>query len=300
MLLYDVALTHRRGRRVCAISVLVAVLVTGCTSTIAGQAAAVSGSSGETLEVFDQAQPPELGRCLDTVRGGSDPLGPPPTLACSDPHGGEIAKVVDVPAALDGDYPTEEVLDSDAWGDLLYGSDGCGDFELANSYLGGREQDNLLVDVSAYLPKRIAWEAGARWLACVVEYQTDVFEDANAPGLMAQAMHGTDADSYRECWFGPELVYDLVPCSQPHEAEPIGDSVSPAEGTPYPTDPLARAPLVEACADAVVDYLEGEIPNGYVPGVYLPSEEDWPVFPEVDCVILDSSGRRVTGSAVDA
>lgn len=228
------------------------------------------------------------------------PSGPPPTLPCSDPHGGEIAKVVDVPDSLDGPFPGSDDLDSDAWTDLLYGEEGCGEFELANSYLGARERDNLLVDTSAYLPKRGAWEAGARWLACAVEYETGALQDANAPGLMAQAMHGAEADSFRECWFGPQIVFDRVPCSQPHEAEPTGGSVSAEPGTPYPTDPLARQPLVEACANAVVNYLEREIPNGYAPGIYLPAEQDWDPFPEVRCVILDSDGQRTTGSAVNA
>lgn len=280
--------------------VLALGLLSGCTSTVIGQAESSSGADGAMTEVFDQVQRPELGSCLDTVGGGTGPLGPPPTLSCSGPHGGEIAKVVDVPDALDGEYPTDDDLDSDAWGDLLYGDEGCGDFELANNYLGAREQDNLLTDSAPYLPKRVAWEAGARWVACAVEYQTGILEDANAPGRMAQAMRGPDAASYRECWFGPEIVFDRVPCSQPHEAEPTGDSVSPELGTPYPTDALARRPLVEECTNAVVDYLEGDVPNGYAAGAYLPSEQDWALFPEAQCVILDSSGRRITGSAVDA
>lgn len=291
---------HRRLPRLSAALVLLPVLMTACTSTINGQAMSTSAPDGPTAEVFDQVQPPELGSCLDTVRGGTGPLGPPPTLACSEPHGGEIAKVVDVPDALAGDYPTDDELDSGNWGDLLYGAEGCGDFGLVNSYVGARDRDNLLADVSPYLPKRVAWEAGARWLACVVEYQSALFEDANAPGRMSQAMHGSDAASYRECWFGPEIVYDRVPCSQPHEAEPTGESVSPDPGTPYPRDPLARRPLVQACANEVADYLEREIPNGYAPGVYLPSEQDWALFPEVQCVILASNGQRITGSAVDA
>jgi len=58
--------------------------------------------------------------------------------------------------------------------------------------------------------------------------------------------------------------------------------------------------LVEECTTAVIDYLERDIPNGYAAGVYLPSEADWALFPEAACVILDSGGRRRTGSAVDA
>lgn len=236
---------------------------------------------------------------MDTVRGGSGPLGPPPTLACSEPHGGEIARVLEVPDALDGDYPTDDDLSSDAWGALLYGDDGCGTF-LGNSYLAARDQDNLLVETAAYLPKKAAWEAGARWVACVVAYQAGIFEDANAPGRMAGAMSGPDADAYRVCWFGPQIVYDVVPCSQPHEAEPIRDYVIAEAGAPYPTDPLARRPYLDQCADRVADYLDGEIPNGYAAGVYLPSMQEWADFPEVQCVILDSAGRRTTGSAVDA
>lgn len=158
----------------------------------------------------------------------------------------------------------------------------------------------LLADASAYLPKRAAWDAGARWLACVVEYKTGLIEDANAPGRMAQAMRGPDASAYRECWFGPETVYDLVPCSQPHEAESTGDYVTAEPGTPYPTDPISRRPLLDECSRRVVDYLETDIPNGYAAGVYLPTEEDWASYPEGQCVILDGDGRRTSGSAVDA
>lgn len=290
----------RPSGRLAAGLALITMVVPGCTATVAGQATPTSAPSGAAVEVFEQVEPPAVGLCLDTVRGGSGPLGPPKTLPCTDPHGGEIAKVVEVPDALAGAFPSQDDLDSDSWSHLLYGDEGCGDFFLANDYLGARDNDNLLVDASAYLPKRTAWEAGARWLACPVEYQIGILQPANAPGRMAQAMHGPDAASYRRCWFGPEIVYDQVPCSQPHEAEPTGTNVSLDEGTPYPGDPLARQPLVEACTDAVIDYLERDIPNGYAAGVYLPSEADWALLPEADCVILDSRGRRTTGSAVDA
>lgn len=274
--------------------------LTACTSTIAGQAAPVGEPDSGAGDVFEQVQPPELGSCLDTVRGGSGPLGPPPTLACSDPHGGEVAKVVEVPAALGADYPTSEELGSDAWGELLYSDEGCGDYLLAHSYLGARDQDNLLVDTAAYLPKKDAWEAGARWVACVVEYQAGLSEAGNAPGRMAQAMRTVEANAYRECWFGPETLYDLVPCSQPHEAEPTGDYVYAEPGTPYPRDPLSRRPLVDECGDKVIDYLEADVPSGFTAGVYLPPEQDWATYPEGQCVILDSAGRRTSGSALDA
>lgn len=275
-------------------------LVTGCLSTVSGQASPSLGGGEQTLEAFEQVQPPQLGTCLDTVRGGTGPLGPPPTLPCAEPHGGEVAKVLEIPDALDGDYPTDDDLSSDAWASLLYSDEGCGDFQLPNTYLGAREKDNLLAEAYAYLPKKAAWEAGARWLACVVEYRTGFSEEADAPGRMAQAMRGSDAAAYRECWFGPETRYDVVPCSQSHEAEPIGDSVAAEQGTPYPTDPLSRQPFVDECSNKVVDYLEREVPNGYAAGAYLPAEEEWTPYPEVQCVMLDSGGRRTTGSAVDA
>jgi len=252
------------------------------------------------MEVFEQVQAPALGTCLDTVRGGSGPLGAPPSIACSDPHGGEIDKVTEVPSQLEGDYPTDETLDSDAWSSLLYGDDGCGEDWLTNTYLGARNQDNLLADYAAYLPKKAAWDAGARWVACVVEYRLSVFEEANAPGLMAGAMQGPDADSYRPCWFGPQIVFDVVPCSQPHEAEPTGGYIVTEVGAPYPADPLSSQPLEEECGNDVIAYLEGEVPEGFAAGVYLPSEQDWASFPKADCVILDSGGARTTGSVVDA
>lgn len=283
-----------------AVLCAVLVLTTACASTVSGQAAPQNSGSGDAVEVFEQVQAPEVGSCLDTVRGGSGPLGPPATLSCADPHGGEVAKVVEVPDELDGDFPTDDDLDSDSWTSLLYGDEGCGDYLLPNTYLGARDQDNLLVDAHAYLPKAVAWEAGARWVACVVEYQTGYTENANAPGQMGQAMRGPDAAAYRECWFGPEILYDVVPCSQPHEAEPTRDYASVEPGTPYPTDPLARRPLVEECADRVVDYLQRNIPNGYAAGVYLPAEQEWATYPEGRCVILDSGGRRTSGSAADA
>jgi len=91
-----------------------------------------------------------------------------------------------------------------------------------------------------------------------------------------------------------------VPCSLPHEAEPTGDYAYAEPDSPYPGDPLSRQPYVEECTDRVIDYLEGDVPNGYAVGVYLPLPEDWPDFPDVRCVMLDSGGRRTTGSAVDA
>lgn len=88
--------------RLLALPITVAALTTACMSTVTGQASAPTGERGErgeALAVFEQVQPPEVGSCLDTVRGGTGPLGPPATLSCSQPHGVEIAKVVDVPVA---------------------------------------------------------------------------------------------------------------------------------------------------------------------------------------------------------
>ncbi len=294
------ASTGMGSRRLIATLGAVAALTTGCATTVTGTASPSAQPDTGSIEVFERVEAPAVGTCVDTVRGGSGPLGAPATLACSEPHGGEIAKVVEVPNELDGDYPTDDELGNDAWSSVLYGNEGCGEFRLTNTYLGARDQDNLLADYSAYLPKKSAWEAGARWVACVVEYQLSLFEEVDAPGLMADAMRGPDADSYRPCWFGPQIVYDVVPCSQPHEAEPTGDYVSAEPGTPYPTDPLARQPLVDECTDRVIDYLERDVPNGYAAGVYVPSAEDWADFPEVSCVILDAGGRRTSGSAVEA
>jgi hypothetical protein len=58
--------------------------------------------------------------------------------------------------------------------------------------------------------------------------------------------------------------------------------------------------LVDECSNEVIDYLEGNIPNGYTAWAYLPTEVDWVDYPEVACVILDSGGRRTSGSVVDA
>jgi len=275
-------------------------MLTACVSTVGGQASSAGGRASEVREVFEQVQAPAVGSCLDTVRGGAGMLGAPPSLNCSEPHGGEVARVVEIPEALADSYPTNEELSSDAWGDLLTSDEGCLDYLLPSDYLGAREQDNLLVSSAAYLPKRVAWEAGARWMACVVEFRIGLVEDANAPGRMADAMLGPDASAYRECWFGPETVYDIVPCSLAHEAEPTGDIVDAEPGSPYPTDPLSRQPYVDECADRVVDYLERDVPNGYAVGVYMPLPEDWAVYPEVKCVILDSADRRTSGSATDA
>lgn len=295
------SVTTRRARVVGRSALLaVTAVLTACTSTVTGEGVPDVPGNGALLEVFEQAEPPEVGSCLDTARGGIGPLGPPATVDCADPHGGEIAEVVEVPEDLASEYPTEEVLDSDEWGSLLYGDEGCGDFLLPNRYLGARDRDNLLVGGHAYLPKRVGWEAGARWVACVVEYETGITEDVNAPGRMAQAMRGPDAAAYRECWFGPAAVYDVVPCSQPHEAEPTGGYASADAGAPYPADLLSQQPYLDECREDVVDYLEVDVPNGYTAGIYLPTEPEWADFPEAQCVILDSSGRRTSGSAADA
>ena len=112
MLLWRVAPSPRQTWRLSSVLMLPLLLMTGCTVTVTGESAQFSASDLEQTEIFEQVQPPALGACLDTVRGGSGPLGPPQTVDCSDPHGGEVARVVDVPAALDGSYPTDGDLDS--------------------------------------------------------------------------------------------------------------------------------------------------------------------------------------------
>ena len=97
----------------------VALLMTGCVSTIDGQPSLAGGGAADVEEVFEQVEAPEIGT-----------------------------------------WP-----DSDAWIDLITKDGSCLDYLLPNDYLGAREQDRLLVRSAPYLPKKLAWEAAARWLA---------------------------------------------------------------------------------------------------------------------------------------
>lgn len=284
------------GPRVTRLWPLAAVLVlTACTSTVTGEPSPAVDDA-LTGEVFESVEPPQLGACLDTTDGGYGYTSPPKTLPCDEPHGGEVAEVVEIPESFGEEYPDE---DDEALSDLLIGDDGCGD-DLATTYLGAREEDNVLAESAAYLPKLDAWEAGARWAACVVYFVLDFAERADAPGRIAGAMRGPDAAAYRECWFGPQESFDIVPCSESHEAEPTRYAQYVDIDAPYPQDEATLQEFREICFDDVANYLERRPPDGYVADVYLPNLEDWELYNAYYCVVLAEVGGRTTGSVFDA
>ena len=87
-----------------------------------------------------------------------------------------------------------------------------------------------------------------------------------------------------------------MPCSEEHDAEPVGTRVADLpEDAPYP-DEGTRASLVGSCADDVQQYVGGPMPIGYSPDVWIDTEQEWSASPFARCVLVPAGGGRTSTS----
>ncbi|MGY1669038.1 septum formation family protein [Geodermatophilus sp. SYSU D00710] len=290
----------RRAHRCGAGGLLAVLLLAGCADTVHGSA------SYAALEVakptvppadpgsLDPAQPPLVGTCWTIAEGQEGtPLDPPDRADCSGSHNAETAVVGESGLADDAPRPTQADLDdpdspiSGALADLC-------DLDVVREYLGGDALDDPYAWFASYLPDAEQWAAGARWIRCDVFHGYLVPE--TAPGVLAGALQGEDAARHRTCFVGSVADYTVVPCSEPHEAEPVGTEVADLpEGAPHPDEETRRS-VVGSCATAAEDYGGGAVPAGYVVDVWTDTPAEWPEYPYGRCVLVPAGGGRTTTS----
>ncbi|PWW24284.1 putative regulator of septum formation [Geodermatophilus normandii] len=287
------------GRAAGVLAAAVAVVLSGCSTTVGGEAyfagleqakpTVPPAPPGST----DPAAPPLTGTCWQLAEGQEEtPLQPPEQVECSGDHDAETAVVGDSGLGEEDPRPTEADLDdanspvSRALADL------CG-LDVVREYLSGDELDDPYAYVAGYLPDEEQWAAGARWARCDVYYGYDAPE--TVPGVLQGALAGGD-DAFRACFAGVVTDYTVVPCSQPHEAEPVGTEVAPLpEDPPYP-DEAARRSLVGSCTGPAQEYGGGEVPHGYAVDVWLDTPDEWTEAAFARCVLVPAGGGRTTAS----
>ncbi|MGY1772584.1 septum formation family protein [Blastococcus sp. SYSU D00813] len=275
------------------------VLLAGCSSTVDGDARPADlGAAKPTVPVAgpgdaDPAAPPVVGTCYLLEDGQEDrPLDPPAPVSCGSEHSAETAVVGDTGLGEGDERPVEDDLTDD--GDLADEVDELCDLDDVVAYLGGEDPEDPYAFYAVFLPDEEQWEAGARWMRCDVFYGYTSPE--TAPGVMARALTGPDRAAYRVCFAGTPTSYDVVPCSEPHQAEPTGFRLADVpEGAPYPDEPT-RLGLVGSCAGAVQEYLGGPLPLGYAADVWVGTAEGWNAGPEPRCVVVPAGGGQSTGS----
>ncbi|SEO85320.1 septum formation family protein [Trujillonella endophytica] len=290
--------SHRRARWAVA-ALMAAALLAGCSSTVAGDALpADPGPAKPTVPAAgpggaDPAALPIVGTCYDLDAGQeSTPLDPPGSVSCGDPHDAETAVVGDTGLGPDDERPVEDDLYDDtplgrAFGELCSLDD-------VVAYLGGEDPEDPYAYYASFLPSEDQWEAGARWMRCDVFY--GYTDPETAPGVMAGGLAGPDSAAYRVCFSGSATSYGVVPCSEPHEAEPTGFALADVpEGAPYPDEPTRQA-LAASCADEVQEYVGGPAPFGYAAAVWVDEAEDWPDGGDARCVLVPAGGGSTTGS----
>lgn len=293
---------RRVGRAVALRGLGCAVLaaLAGCTSTVPGEAFRAEIPAAKPTvppagpEGADPAAPPVVGTCFTlTLDQALDPLASPPPVNCADEHNAETADVADTGLGPDEPYPTPSDLAQEN-GDVAVAVEDVCSFEDITEYLGGDELDDPYAFYAAFLPSEEQWAAGARWVRCDVHY--GYLEPETAPGVMAGALEGDEAAAYRACFAGNPADYDVVPCSQPHDAEPVGGYVDLPVGTPYPADPAARQAIAGECLDDIQAYVDGPMPIGYAADVYVGPSDGWSEAPYARCVVVPAGGGRSSTS----
>ncbi|WP_165617495.1 septum formation family protein [Klenkia soli] len=269
-----------------------ALLLVGCTSTVDGTASpapVVAPTPGDDPLV----DAPAVGTCHD-IETTYSPLEVPPVVPCDAEHTGETAVVQDTGLALEAAYPTEDGIDEGYLGDVW--DEVCG-YDLVQDYLQGQVGDQAYASYTQVLPTQEQWAAGARWVACDITYGYGQPEPA--PGRMAGALRSGETAPYRACLDGDAQVSDVVACSDDHWAEQISGSPDIAEGTPFPADQAARAPIAAQCLPAAVDYLDGPLPADVTVDITTEDPDDWAGFPFATCVLVPTAGGTTDTSFRD-
>ena len=289
----------RTGQRaVLAGTLLASLVLAGCSSTVDGEAfyagLEVAKPTVPPAEpgTLDPAEAPVVGTCSTIAEGQEGtPLDPPGPVECSGDHNAETAAVGDSGLADDAPHPTQAELDDPDSRISRALTELC-DLDVVREYLGGDTLDDPYAYFAPYLPDAAQWAAGARWIRCDVFYGYLVPEPA--PGVLADALAGPDAARHRTCFVGSAADYGVAPCSEPHEAEPVGTEVAALpEGGPYPDEP-ARQAAVGSCTAVAEDYGGGALPNGYVVDVWVDTAEEWPDYSYGRCVLVPAGGGRTT------
>ncbi len=286
------------GRR--AVTLAAVALLTGCTGTVAGDALPADvGAAKPTVPAAgpggaDPAAPPVVGTCYRLDEGQENqPLDPPDPVSCGGAHDAETAVVGDTGLGPDDERPSEDDLDGDtalarAFAELCSLDD-------VIAHLGGETPEDPYAFYTVFLPAEDQWEAGARWMRCDVFYGYTSPEPA--PGVMAGGLTGPDAAAYRVCFTGAATDHRVVPCSEPHEAEPAGFSLADLpDDAPYPDEPTRQA-LAASCVGAVEEYVGGPPPLGYATAVWVDTAQDWEDGGgDPRCVLVPAGGGSTTGS----
>ncbi|MGY1812432.1 septum formation family protein [Blastococcus sp. SYSU D00820] len=292
---------RRARRRSALLGCAAALLLAGCTSTVAGEAFPAELEAGKPtvppagIEGADPAALPVVGACYEIGEGQEDtPLEPPMPVECGGEHNAETAVVEDTGLGPEEPRPNEDdVTDPDTdIGAAL--SDLC-DLNTVIEYLGGESFEDPYAFYATYLPSEEAWSAGARWMRCDVYY--GYVTPRTSPGVLANALAGDDAAAFRTCFVGTPSDFAVTPCDQNHDAEPVGYSLAdiPSDA-PYPDDPTRQA-AVASCSDDVQEYLSGAaLPGDYVVDVWVDTAEEWENGAEPRCVVRPAAGGQVTGS----
>jgi hypothetical protein len=286
------------GRATLGVALLTALL--GCGSDVHGQAfhaglevakptvpPAVPGS-------LDPAEPPLVGTCWTLPEGRtSTPLHQPDPASCSTGHGAETAAVGHSGLADDAPYPTPADLDDPRSPISRALAELC-DLDVVREYLGGDSLDAPYAGFAPHLPAADQWAAGARWIRCDVFHGHRTPEPA--PGVLAGALRGDDAARHRSCLAGSATDHTVVPCSEPHEAEPVGTEVADLpEGSSHP-DEATRLSAAHSCTEVAEDYGGGEVPHGYVVEVWTDTPGEWSEHPHGRCVLVPAGGGRTATS----
>jgi hypothetical protein len=282
------------------VGVAAAALLTGCTSTVTGTAAfggtdpAKPDVPPASLGGPDPSAEPVVGTCRMIASGQeNDPRNPPDPVECSTTHNAETAAVADSGVAADALYPTADDVGNQGSDSYRVLDDVC-TFTVLADYLGGDTLDDPYAFFAPYLPSAAQWDAGARWVRCDVFYGYSSPE--TSPGILAGALQGRDAAAYRACFVGNPADWRVVPCSQSHDAEPIGAYANANEGDPYPADAAARQALAQQCASDVQAYVGGTMPLGYALDVYVGSDTEWAGGPLAQCVLVPAGGGQTSTS----
>ncbi|SSC25797.1 Septum formation-related protein, partial [Klenkia terrae] len=269
-----------------------ALLLAGCTSVVDGTASPASVAA-PTPGDDPLVDAPAVGTCHD-IENSYSPLEIPPVVGCDEEHTGETALVQDTGLPLEAEYPTEDGIDDGYLGDVW---DEVCSYDTVQDYLQGRIGDQAYASYTKVLPTEEQWALGARWVACDVTY--GYLEPEPAPGRMAGALRSGETAPYRACLTGDAQDNDVVACSEPHWAEQISGSPDVPEGTPFPADQAARAPIAAQCLPNAVDYLDGPLPADVAVDITTEDADDWEGYPFATCVLVPAAGGTTDTSFRD-
>ncbi|MFI9388209.1 septum formation family protein [Kutzneria sp. NPDC052558] len=184
---------------------------------------------------------PAVGDCIDANHR---------TVACGQPHQGEVTLVGKLPDGLPTSMPDDTTMTRES---LPQCRDALGD------YLGAKDADATDIQAWAFWPQAEAWTQGERWMVCAATQIDSAGNPLTIAGSLRHVLTGAGFAKYQTCTVSSpshSQTLEFGSCDKPH----LGEALPGVQALGRYTDPMPATEVInqiarDRCSQELVSYL---------------------------------------------